>query len=87
MNKIYKLVWSKVRNTWVVTSEIAKGHGKNSSSGSKRKSLKIAVMAAFFGGGGLPAQVRGMHLRHFRSGRIRLRKARMLLPPVKILSL
>ncbi|MFR3115539.1 MAG: ESPR domain-containing protein [Dialister sp.] len=50
MNKIYKLVWSKVRNTWVVTSEIAKGHGKNSSSGSKRKSLKIAVMAAFLGG-------------------------------------
>ena len=50
MNKIYKLVWSKVRNTWVVTSEIAKGHGKNSSSGSKRKSLRIAVMAAFLGG-------------------------------------
>ena len=50
MNKIYKLVWSKVRNTWVVTSEIAKGHGKDSSSGSKRKSLKIAVMTAFLGG-------------------------------------
>ena len=50
MNKTYKLVWSKVRNAWVVTSEIAKGHGKDSSSGSKRKSLKIAVIAAFLGG-------------------------------------
>lgn len=28
MNKIYKIVWSKIRNTWVVASEIAKGHGK-----------------------------------------------------------
>ena len=50
MNKIYKLVWSKVRNTWVVTSEIAKGHGKDSSSRRSGKALKIAVMAAFLGG-------------------------------------
>lgn len=62
MNKIYKLVWSKVRNTWVVTSEIAKGHGKDSSSGNKRKSLRIAVMAAFLG---------GMVCLHKRVGRVR----------------
>ncbi|MDU1056714.1 MAG: ESPR-type extended signal peptide-containing protein [Negativicoccus succinicivorans] len=31
MNKIYKLIWSKVKNCWVVTSELAKGHGKNKS--------------------------------------------------------
>ena len=62
MNKIYKLVWSKVRSAWVVTSEIAKGHGKDSSSGSRRKSLKIAVMAAFLG---------GMVCLHRRVGRVR----------------
>lgn len=50
MNKIYKLVWSKVRNAWVVTSEIAKGHGKESSSGRNGKRLKLAVMTAILGG-------------------------------------
>ena len=50
MNKIYKLVWSKVRNTWVVTSEIAKGHGKDSSSERNGKRLKLAVMTAILGG-------------------------------------
>lgn len=50
MNKIYKLIWSKVRNAWVVTSEIAKGHGKESSSGRNGKRLKLAVMTAILGG-------------------------------------
>ena len=50
MNKVYKLVWSKVRSAWVVTSEIAKGHGKDSSSGRSGKALKLAVMTAFLGG-------------------------------------
>lgn len=50
MNKIYKLVWSKVRNAWVVTSEIAKGHGKDSSSERNGKRLKLAVMTAILGG-------------------------------------
>lgn len=51
MNKIYKLVWSKVRNTWVVASEIAKGHGKSSSSERKGngKLLKSLVLMALFG--------------------------------------
>ncbi len=40
----------------------------------------------FFGGGGLPAQARGTHLRHFRSGPTPLRKERTPLLPVKILS-
>ena len=43
MNKIYKLVWSKVKGAWVVTSEIAKGHGKAIAS-RQRKSI-AAVMA------------------------------------------
>ena len=50
MNKIYKLVWSKVRNTWVVASEIAKGHGKNTSASRERKLLKTAVITAIMGG-------------------------------------
>ncbi len=49
MNKIYKLVWSKVRNTWVVASEIAKGHGKSSSSEGKGKLLKSFVFTALLG--------------------------------------
>ncbi|MDU2095313.1 MAG: ESPR-type extended signal peptide-containing protein [Negativicoccus succinicivorans] len=50
MNKIYKLVWSKVRNTCVVASEIAKGHGKNVSATGERKLLKTAVITAIMGG-------------------------------------
>ena len=49
MNKIYKLVWSKVRNTWVVASEIAKGHGKSSSSEGSGKLLKSLVLTALLG--------------------------------------
>ena len=49
MNKIYKLVWSKVRNTWVVASEIAKGHGKNSSSEKNGTILKSVILMALFG--------------------------------------
>lgn len=50
MNKIYKLVWSKVRNTWVVTSELAKGHGKNKSR-IKNSLLAVFVMSALLAGG------------------------------------
>ena len=49
MNKIYKLVWSKVRNTRVVASEIAKGHGKSSSSEGNGKLLKSLVSMAILG--------------------------------------
>lgn len=28
MNKIYKVIWSKAKHTYVVASEIAKGHTK-----------------------------------------------------------
>jgi len=31
MNRIYKVIWSKVRNSWVVVSEIARNHGKEHS--------------------------------------------------------
>lgn len=29
MNRIYKLVWNRVRNCYVVTSELAKSYGRN----------------------------------------------------------
>ncbi len=33
MNKIYKVIWSKVKHCWVVVSEIAGNHGKAGSTG------------------------------------------------------
>ena len=33
MNKIYKLVWSKAKNMWVVASELAKSYTKSPNSG------------------------------------------------------
>ncbi|MBS6028872.1 MAG: YadA-like family protein [Negativicoccus succinicivorans] len=40
MNKIYKLVWSQVKNTWVAASEMAKSHGK---SGQARGRVTLAA--------------------------------------------
>ena len=51
MNKIYKLVWSKVRNTWVVASEIANGHGKSSSR--RKKTMAALMVFSLLSAGGL----------------------------------
>ena len=32
MNKIYKLIWNKVKNCWVAVAEFAKSHGKDKKS-------------------------------------------------------
>ena len=45
MNKIYKLVWSKVRNCWVVVSELAKSHTKAPKSGIIGRVLSIGLLA------------------------------------------
>lgn len=42
MNKIYKVVWSKARHAYVVTSEVAKSHTKSASG----KAVKAALAAA-----------------------------------------
>lgn len=55
MNKIYKLIWSKTKNCWVVASELAKGHGKNTSRREGKSLLAVAVMTALLGGAFLPA--------------------------------
>ncbi len=42
MNRVYKIVWSKAKNAYVVTSELAKNHTKNASG----KMVKTALTAA-----------------------------------------
>ena len=62
MNKTYKVIWSKVRNAYVVVSELAKSHGKDKACHSAPLShgLACAVMLGCLVGGsamvgGLPA--------------------------------
>ena len=49
MNKVYKVIWSKVRNCYVVVSELAKRNGKNTGTTDKRRKmtggLALAAMA------------------------------------------
>ena len=61
MNKIYKTVWSKVKNTYVVVSEIAKSHSKTVSS-RQRKSIAavMTVLALGFIPGGAYAAIDGV---------------------------
>ena len=51
MNKIYKIVWSKTKNAYVVTSELVKNHTKGTSGKNVKAVLAAAVgMALLFGG-------------------------------------
>ena len=51
MNKIYKVVWSKVKHCYVVTSEQAKRHGKGCGVRSVRMAaVSMGVAAALVGG-------------------------------------
>ncbi|MFQ9401626.1 MAG: ESPR domain-containing protein [Dialister sp.] len=61
MNKIYKIVWSKIKNTYVVVSEIAKSHSKAVSS-RQRKSIAavMTVLALGFIPGGAYAAIDGV---------------------------
>lgn len=45
MNKIYKVIWSKAKHTYVVTSEIARSHAKAESTGKGLKKLALALLA------------------------------------------
>ena len=56
MNKIFKVIYSKVRNCYVVTSEFAKANTKSSTGSTKSKTgkkalLTLAVASAIFCGG------------------------------------
>ena len=46
MNKIYKVIWSKAKHTYVVASEIAKGHTKGETTGKGLKKLAAAMLVA-----------------------------------------
>lgn len=46
MNKIYKVIWSKAKRTYVVASEIAKGHTKGETTGRGLKKLAAAMLVA-----------------------------------------
>ena len=45
MNKIYKIVWSKVKNCYVVVSELAKSHTKAPASRGINRALVVGVLA------------------------------------------
>ena len=55
MNKIYKIVWSEIRHTYVAVSEIAKGHGRKSEKRSRLTALTLAAVMTLTGLGGLTA--------------------------------
>lgn len=46
MNKIFKVIWSKTRNCYVVASKLAKGRTKAASTGDKAKRLALAAITA-----------------------------------------
>lgn len=46
MNRVYKVIWSKAKHCYVVTSEIAKSHTKGESTGRGLKNLAAALLVA-----------------------------------------
>lgn len=51
MNKIYKIVWSKAKHAYVVTSEVARSHTKSASGKAVKAVLAAAVgMGVLMGG-------------------------------------
>lgn len=51
MNKIYKVIWSKVKNSYVVVPEIAVSSSKNKRNKAYKSAL-VAVLTAMLGFGG-----------------------------------
>ena len=51
MNRIYKIVWSKAKNAYVVTSELAKNHTKSASGKAVKAALAAAVGMGLLMGG------------------------------------
>ena len=45
MNRIYKVIWSKVKHQYVVVSELAHRDGKRSNAASKSVRTLMAVLA------------------------------------------
>lgn len=77
MNNIYKVIWSKAKNCYVVASEIARSHTKSATGSEKiggvtRRSLLASLMALSFlcGGLGVASAVDVVHVDESASGGI-----------------
>lgn len=58
MNRVYKVIWSKAKHCYVVTSEIAKGYGKSAGSkGVKALLSGLVALSIAMGGYGLAGAV------------------------------
>ena len=57
MNKVYKVVWSRVKNAYVVVSELAKSHTKSPKSGILNRALVCGVLATIFSFGAIMPSV------------------------------
>ena len=75
MNNIYKVIWSKAKNCYVVASEIAKSHTKSASGSEKiggvtRRSLLASLMALslFCGGLGVATATDVVHVNESATG-------------------
>ena len=65
MNKIYKVIWSKARNSYVVTSELAKSHTKSPNTNVFSSSFVAGVLACILASGVvLPVYAEGNTGRH-----------------------
>ena len=48
MNRIYKVIWSNVKNCYIVTSEIAKNYSKATKQSSMGRVLTLGVLLSLF---------------------------------------
>ena len=66
MNKIYRVIWSKTKNCYVVASELAKRHTKAPQSGVVNKIAALALAGAMsfgFAGSALAAQLEDTYIK------------------------
>ena len=73
MNNIYKVIWSKAKNCYVVASEIARSHTKSASGSEKiggvtRRSLLASLMALSLLCGGLGVAEASVHVNEVPDG-------------------
>ena len=58
MNKVYKVIWSKVKNCYIVASELAKSYTKAPASGIISRAVVAGVLACILSCGAvMPVQV------------------------------
>ena len=73
MNNIYKVIWSKAKNCYVVASEIARSHTKSASGSEKiggvtRRKLLVSLMALSLLCGGLGVAEASVHVNEVPDG-------------------